>query len=213
MGELLDNRDLYIALYNERKQEIAFPVYTIDGERRTVANRPFGNGMTEYVLRTRQTLLIPRDVQNFATSHRIDKSGRSARCYLGVPLLSGDKALGVIAIQDYEHENVYSAADVNLLSVLAAQAATALENVRLYAAEAQRAVQLQTAAEISTTAGTILDLDELLPFVVNLIQQRFNLYYAGLFLLDDTQEVAILRAGDRRRRPVDVGTPASIAGQ
>jgi PAS domain S-box-containing protein len=66
---------------------------------------------------------------------------------------------------------------------------------RLLAVESKRAVQLQTAAEVSKAAGTVLDADELLPFVVNLIQQRFNLYYVGLFLVDDTRQNAILRAG------------------
>jgi GAF domain-containing protein len=195
MGEVFDNRNLYIALYDDRKQEISFPIYTMDGERRAVAGRPFGNGMTEYVLRTKKTLLIPRAVQEFAASIGIANIGRAAQCYLGMPLLSGDKALGVIAVQDYEREDVYSPADVELLSTISAQTAAALENVRLYAAEARRAVQLQTAAEISTAAGTVLSVDELLPSVVLLIQQRFSLYYVGLFLIDDARENAILRAG------------------
>lgn len=66
---------------------------------------------------------------------------------------------------------------------------------RLLAMESKRAVQLQTAAEVSRAAGTILNVDELLPFVVNLIQQRFTLYYVGLFLVDDAGQNAILRAG------------------
>ena len=41
----------------------------------------------------------------------------------------------------------------------------------------------------------MLNVDELLPFVVNLIQQRFNLYYVGLFLVDEARQNAILRAG------------------
>ncbi len=195
VGEVLDNRNLYVALYDERKQEISFPIYTIDGERRAVAGRPFGNGLTEYILRTKKTLSIPREVQDFATGIGTANIGRPSQCYLGVPLLSGDKALGIIAVQDYEHADIYSPADVELLSTIAAQMATALENVRLYAAEARRALQLQTAAEISTAAGTVLNVDELLPFVVNLIQQRFNLYYVGLFLVDGERRNAVLRAG------------------
>jgi PAS domain S-box-containing protein len=195
MGQVFDNRNLYIALYDERKQEISFPVYTIEGERRNIAGRPFGNGMTEHILRTKKTLLIRHEVKDFAANAGIDNIGRPAQCYLGIPLLSGDKALGVIAVQDYEREDAYSSTDVDMLSAIAAQTATALENVRLYAAEARRALQLQTAAEISTTASSVLDVDQLLPFVVNLIQQRFNWYYVGLFLVDVVQQNAVLRAG------------------
>ena len=195
IGEVFDNHNLYIALYDDRKQEITFPIYTIDGERRTMAGRSFGNGLTEYVLRTKKTLLISRDVQQFTASAGIASIGRASQCYLGIPMISGDKAIGLVAVQDYDREDVYSSNDVELLSAIATQTATALENVRLYAAEARRALQLQTTAEISTTAGTVLNVDELLPFVVNLIQQRFNLYYVGLFLIDDGRQNAVLRAG------------------
>jgi GAF domain-containing protein len=65
----------------------------------------------------------------------------------------------------------------------------------LLSIESRRAVQLQTAAEVSQAVGTILDIDELLPTVVDLIQQRFNLYYVGLFLVDDARQSAVLRAG------------------
>jgi GAF domain-containing protein len=91
--------------------------------------------------------LSPRQVQDFAASIGIANIGRPSQCYLGVPLLSGDKALGIIAVQDYDQEDVYSSADVELLSAIAAQTAAALENMRLYAVEARRALQLQTAAE------------------------------------------------------------------
>jgi PAS domain S-box-containing protein len=195
MSEILDTRNLYIALYDDGKQEVAFPIYTMEGERHTVASRPFSNGITEHVLTTKKVLWIPRDVQGYATSLGMARLVRPSRCYLGVPLLSGDKALGVIAVQDYEHEDCYTTADAELLSAIAAQAAAALENVRLYAVESRRAVQLQTAAEISTAAGTVLDIAELLPVVVDLIQQRFSLYYVGLFLIDEAQQAAVLRAG------------------
>jgi PAS domain S-box-containing protein len=195
VGEVLDNRNFYIALYNQRTQDITFPIYTIDGERRKVAGRPVGNGMTEYVLRSKQPLLIARDVQNVADSLGIANIGRSAQCYLGIPLLSGDVALGVMTVQDYEHENVYSETDVELLSAIATRMVAALENVRLYSIESQRALQLQTASEVSRAASSILDLNELLPQAAELIRERFNLYYVGIFLLDDTERWAVLRAG------------------
>lgn len=207
IGEIFDNRNLYIALYDEHKQEITFPVYTIDGERRQVAGRPLGNGITEYVLHTKVPLLIKRDVQNQAASLGISSIGRASSCYLGVPLLSGDKAVGIIAVQDYEREDVFTAADVELLSTIATQTAAALENTRLHMAELRRALQLQTAAEVSSAASTVLDIDELLPFVVNLIQQRFNLYYVGLFFVNETYQMAVLRAatGEAGRRLLERG--------
>ncbi len=56
-------------------------------------------------------------------------------------------------------------------------------------------LQLQTAAEIAQAATSILDLSELLSTSVELIRARFDLYYVGIFLVDEYGEWAILRAG------------------
>ena len=57
------------------------------------------------------------------------------------------------------------------------------------------ALQLVTASEVSRAVTSILDPAELLPKVVNLIRDRFSFYYVGLFLLDESGEYAVLRAG------------------
>ncbi len=58
-----------------------------------------------------------------------------------------------------------------------------------------RAVQLAMASEVGRAAASILDLEGLSHEVVGLVRDRFDLYYAGLFLLDDTGTHAILEAG------------------
>jgi GAF domain-containing protein len=58
----------------------------------------------------------------------------------------------------------------------------------------RRVLQIRTAAEISQAINTLLDQDELLDSVVDLLKERFNLYYVGAFLLDDRGEQAYLRA-------------------
>ena len=59
----------------------------------------------------------------------------------------------------------------------------------------QRAVQLATASEVGRAAASILDLADISRQVVDLVRDRFVLYYAGLFLLDDTGSHAVLEAG------------------
>ena len=60
---------------------------------------------------------------------------------------------------------------------------------------AERTRGLRAAAEVSRTTTAVLDMNTLLPQVVNLIRERFDLYYVGLFLVDEAQEFAVLRAG------------------
>ncbi len=58
----------------------------------------------------------------------------------------------------------------------------------------RRANQLQAAAEIAKDAADISDVDRLLDQAVRLISHRFGYYHAGVFLLDELGEQAVLRA-------------------
>ncbi len=59
----------------------------------------------------------------------------------------------------------------------------------------RRSTYLQASAEVSRAAASILDPDTLIQQVVDLIRERFDLYYTGLFLLDETRTWAVLRSG------------------
>lgn len=58
----------------------------------------------------------------------------------------------------------------------------------------RRTAQLQVAAEIAREAAAIRDPIALLDHAVNLIRGRFGFYHAGIFLLDERGEFAVLRA-------------------
>jgi GAF domain-containing protein len=66
----------------------------------------------------------------------------------------------------------------------------------------RRDAQFRAVAEVSRAVSSILDLDELLVRVVDLIRQHLGLYYAGVFLTDESGELtgepgrwAVLRSG------------------
>ena len=60
----------------------------------------------------------------------------------------------------------------------------------------RRAAQLETSAEVARAAASVLELRELLPQVTRLISERFGFYHAGIFLLDDAGEYAVLQAAN-----------------
>jgi len=60
---------------------------------------------------------------------------------------------------------------------------------------AERTRSLQAAAEVSRATTSLRDPDELLRQVVDLVRERFDLYYVGLFLVDEAKQWAVLRAG------------------
>jgi signal transduction histidine kinase/putative methionine-R-sulfoxide reductase with GAF domain len=75
-------------------------------------------------------------------------------------------------------------------------------------------IQLQTAAEVASATSSILDPDRLLAFSVDLIRERFGFYYVGLFLLDESGERAVLRAGagQRTRETLRQGQALQVGG-
>ncbi|HJW84697.1 MAG TPA: GAF domain-containing protein [Anaerolineae bacterium] len=82
------------------------------------------------------------------------------------------------------------------------------------AALSRRALQLQTAADVSRAASSILNGDELLASTVDLIRGRFNLYYVGLFLVDEARQYAVLRAGtgEAGRTMIERGHRLAVGG-
>ena len=59
----------------------------------------------------------------------------------------------------------------------------------------RRSSYLEASADVGRAASSVLDPAQLARQVVDLIRERFNLYYVGLFLVDEAEEWAVLRAG------------------
>ncbi|MGC9335190.1 MAG: histidine kinase [Anaerolineae bacterium] len=83
------------------------------------------------------------------------------------------------------------------------QANTALE---------QRALQLQTSAQVGRQITSILDIDVLLPQVVEMIREAFGYYHVQIFLLDWDAKVLVLRASSDKKalehRRIDLSMPS-----
>ena len=60
----------------------------------------------------------------------------------------------------------------------------------------KRAEQLQRIAEIARTAISIRSLDQLLPLLAQLISEQFGFYHVGIYLIDELNQYAILRASN-----------------
>jgi GAF domain-containing protein len=61
---------------------------------------------------------------------------------------------------------------------------------------AKRAQELVTISEVSRIIATEQNLNKVLPLVTHLVSDRFNYYHTGIFLLDEAQTYAVLRAAN-----------------
>jgi DNA-binding LacI/PurR family transcriptional regulator/anti-anti-sigma regulatory factor/putative methionine-R-sulfoxide reductase with GAF domain len=93
--------------------------------------------------------------------------------------------------------------DGDVYDVLRGEISSALQGSLLREQVEERAVQLQTAAEVSQATSSILEPEALIEQVVDLARERFDLYYVGLFLVEDAsspdgdakERWAVLKAG------------------
>jgi signal transduction histidine kinase/putative methionine-R-sulfoxide reductase with GAF domain/HAMP domain-containing protein len=116
------------------------------------------------------------------------------RSELAVPLKLGDQVIGVLDAQDREPGR-FSENTVALFQTMANQIAFLFENSDLLDNVAEQsemltifASQLRTAADIARQLGTVLDPDRLLQQVVDMMQSRFGLYHAHIYILETSPE-------------------------
>jgi PAS domain S-box-containing protein len=132
LGKLFDVSNLYIALYDEDEEAISFPYYSINGEKIAPGKRKFKDGLTEYILKTRESLLINTNVPETFERLEITLIGRECKSLMAVPVIAAEKVIGVITLQNYKDENSFTQSQIDILKTIASQAAIALENSRLY---------------------------------------------------------------------------------
>ncbi|HEY8203310.1 MAG TPA: PAS domain S-box protein [Pyrinomonadaceae bacterium] len=185
IGKVLDNRNLYVALYDDQKGEVSFPAYTIDGQPYHSPTRKLGLGLTEHVIRTRTPLYIPRDLEGALQKLGLKLSGRSAQCWLAVPMLVGEKVVGVITIQDYEKPEAYDDGHLELLRTIASHAAIVVENARLYGRMKQHADRVALTNRISQAIRCTLDVSEVLATAVRELGTHLSVDRCSLFIKDE----------------------------
>nr|MBP7689588.1 GAF domain-containing protein [Thermoflexales bacterium] len=81
-----------------------------------------------------------------------------------------------------------------------------------------RTEDLRASADVGRAVASTLHTDELLSLIVNLIVERFGLYYAAVFTLDETGQYAVLREANgeagrtlkERRHQLEVGGQSMV---
>jgi signal transduction histidine kinase len=109
-----------------------------------------------------------------------------------LPLEVRGEAIGQLAIAGEEE---LSLDRLELATAIAAQTSTHLETLRLSEQNEKRAHELETVAEVSVTTSTTLDPDMLLQSVVDRTKERFGLYHAHIYIIDEAGETLQLKAG------------------
>ena len=155
--ETFDADIAYVALHDEAAGKIEFVYYHESGERRPEAPMEYGEGLTSQILKSREPLLLNRREQYEEAAASL---GTPSLSYLGVPILVGSRAIGVISVQSTEEEGRFREADVRLLGTIAANVGVAMQNARLFSEVERQRQYLESLVTISPAAVVVMDVDE-----------------------------------------------------
>ena len=124
---VIDYRTFGILLVNEETGELDMKVAVRYGDLVNVPRVKLGHGLVGFAALHKEPVNVP----DVSTDPRYIKVVDDARSELVIPLLLHDRCLGVFDLESPELD-AFSKGDVEILTLLASQAAVAIENARLY---------------------------------------------------------------------------------
>jgi len=217
LGQIFDTTAFYIAFLEE--DEIRFELEVEDGQFLPKRSRKVANGLTEYILRTGQPLLIQSDLESMRSKLGVDFiPAHPARCFCGVPILLGGRPAGVMGALSTEKEFLFQQRDLEVMQTAAGQLGVAIENARLFSEEQRRARHLAFLNNISKMAISSEDAEQMMADIVREIQKNFRYDHIGIGIMDyatkDIEIKAEAGATSRalgRRIPIGTGVLGKVA--
>ncbi|MEO6222874.1 MAG: GAF domain-containing protein [Vicinamibacterales bacterium] len=135
---VVDYRTFGILLLNESTQELEMKVAVQFGDRVALPRVPMGEGLVGYSALHREAVVVP----DVSKDPRYIKVVEDVRSELVVPMLLKERCVGVFDLESPELD-AFSKRDVEILTLLASQAAVAIDNARLYDEVSQTEARLE----------------------------------------------------------------------
>ncbi len=175
VSRLIDTTNFTIGLYDPEKHEIAL-AFTITKSEidEQITTFSADQGLSGYMIRNRTGLLLKENIGAQHEKLGIKAVGEEAASWLGVPLIVGDRVLGMMSVQSYTIPRLYDEHDQDLLTTIANQTAIALQNAQLFEETHTRAERLDIVNRIAQAAGATLDPDALMEQVYQEIVLAFQ---------------------------------------
>jgi GAF domain-containing protein/DNA-binding response OmpR family regulator len=174
MRQTFDADIVYVALHNAATNLIDFPFYLEAGRQQPQEPLPIGSNLTSRILLGREALLLNTESQFEELGTR--GVGTLSKSYLGVPIIAGDEAIGVISVQSTQQEGRFGEDDVRLLGTIAANVGVAIQNARLYDETHRRADEMAALADVGREISATLDPTAVLERIA---EHAMNLLAAG----------------------------------
>ncbi len=131
LGEYIPAKNFFIALYDPVKNLISFPYYIDQYDEKPLTPIQI-QGLTGYVIRTGRSLLANSETYDqLIQKGEVEVVGTASEDWLGVPLKTNGRIIGVMAVQSYTKGIHFQQKDVDLLEFVSAQVSQVIERKRL----------------------------------------------------------------------------------
>ncbi len=175
--------DACVFLYDADADHLTFGAVLRPDGSQTRHFEPRPKGLTYTVARHGQIIVVPDMV-----THPLYADVRGGPGWtggiIGIPLRMGQRVVGVMTVA-YNEPHTFDGSEVRLLSLLADDAAIAIENARLYEAEREQREMAEALRDMGATLAASLDLDTVLDHLLDQIA-RVVPYDAGNVMLVDS---------------------------
>ena len=201
--EIFDAQVVSIRTFDEATGLLHFPYIIERGERLQGEPMALDAGFSKHVLSNRETLLIVEDMDAQAVRYgsEVIADSEDTKSLLFVPLVTGGKATGVIALENIDREHAFSESDQQLLETLAGSLSVALENARLVHETRQRNAELALINSVQEAIAGELDPQAIYDAVGDRIQEVFDAQVVSIATLDEATGLVhypyLIERGDR----------------
>lgn len=174
-----------ISLLDEERDEIE-ALYLFERDRRYPVHRiAAGQGLSGQVIQSGETIILD-DLAAIEGRSNVLHFGepQSVQSLLAVPMRSGEKVIGMISAQSYQ-PHAYGKEEQALLEMLAAHAAVALENARLFEAEQRRRNEAETLRQAVSVVASTLERDQAIQLILDQLAEVVPYDSASVQILRD----------------------------
>ena len=162
-----------------------------------IAHPPIGVGLIGEVYRSGRSIRLP-DLGRHPRSSGFPAGHPEMKSFLGVPISAFGRPVGQIYLTERIGETEFSEEDQNLIEMLAAHAAAAIENARLYRQVqdregelAARNRELELVNALSTAVSTAIELEPLLEGIIDRVAALFGAQAGEVFLRSEEANVFV----------------------
>jgi two-component system, NarL family, sensor histidine kinase DevS len=193
-----------------------FVVHGIDAETQAAMGElPQGHGILGALIGDARPLRL-EDLTDDPRSVGFPPNHPPMRSFLGVPILLRGVAFGNLYLTEKAGGLPFSSEDEEIVTLLAAQAAVAVENARLYEAATRWSTRLQSLNEVGNALANETDLDRLLDLTVSRLRELLDARFVAVLFPDGPDELrfaAVAGEDGRRLLGQTIGRSGSKSGR